>query len=159
MYTLNTMPNEKLKIHGKFQSIMELALKLTKTPKRFGTDHDLSHSEIHLIEMIGDNEDLSVTDIAGLIGVTKGAVSQSLKRLERKGLTGKQPDPENRSRSLVFLTAKGNMAYWAHKHWHETMDGGFRQYLEELNIEDTRVIVEFLTRTEDFLARRIESDE
>ncbi len=138
---------------------MELTLKLTKTPKRFGTDHDLSHSEIHLIEMIGDNQDLSVTDIAGLIGITKGAVSQSLKRLERKGLTGKQPDPENLSRSRVFLTAKGNMAYWAHKHWHETMDGGFRQYLEELNIEDTRVIVEFLTRTEDFLARRIESDE
>ncbi|MCG8637672.1 MAG: MarR family transcriptional regulator [Desulfobacterales bacterium] len=159
IYTLNPMISDKQKIHGKFQSVMELALKLSKTPRRFGTDKDLSHSEIHLIEIVGDNRDLSVTDIAGLIGITKGAVSQSLKRLEKKGLTGKKQDPENLSRALVFLTAKGKMAYWAHKHWHETMDGGFRQYMDELPPEETRVILEFLTRTEDFLARRIESEE
>ncbi len=138
---------------------MTLAQKLDKLPKKFGTDQNLSHSEIHLIEIIGESHDLSVTDIAALIGVTKGAISQNLKRLETKGLTTKQPDPGNLSRALVTLTPKGKMAYWAHKHWHETMDGGFSQYLKTLDRAETHVIVDFLTRVEDFLNRRIASPE
>jgi len=150
---------QKLKIHGKFQTLMALARKLDKTPRKFGTGHALSHSEIHMIEMIGDNENISVTDIGKLIGVTKGAISQGLKRLEKKGLTTKTTDPENLSRSIVYLTAKGNMVYWAHKHWHETMDGGFSRYLKSLDPNSTDIIIDFLTRMEDFLARRIESSE
>ena len=91
-------------IHGKFQSILSLAMKLDQMPKKFGTDKDLSHSEIHLIEIIGDNQNQSVTDLAGLLGITKGAVSQSLKRLEKKGFTRKSPDPANLSRILKALT-------------------------------------------------------
>ena len=158
-YTLFAMNDERHKIHGKFESIMGLTLKLEKTPKRYGTDHNLSHSEIHLIEIIGDSPAQGVTDLSRLIGVTKGAISQSLKRLEKKGLTDKTPDPENLSRSLVTLTAKGQVAYWAHKHWHETMDGGFSRYLETINERDITVILDFLTRVEDFLVRRIESPE
>jgi DNA-binding MarR family transcriptional regulator len=147
------------KIHGKFQSLMALALKLEQMPKQFGTGRDLSHTEIHLIEIIGDNRDLGVTDIARLIGVTKGAVSQTLKRLEKKGLTRKQEDPDNRSKLLVSLTALGNMAYWSHKHWHETMDGGFITYLESLDSGQTAFLLDFLSRVEDFLQRRLASTE
>lgn len=143
------------KLHGKFQTIMALALKLDKTPKAFGTGQALSHAEIHLVEIVGDNPELSVTQIADLIGVTKGAVSQNLKRLEKKGLSTKTQDPENLSRALVTLTAKGQAAYWAHKHWHESMDGGFSRYLEGLTEEETAVIVGFLCRVEDFLSRRL----
>lgn len=150
---------QKQKIHGKFQSLMALASKLDKAPRKFGTGQSLSHSEIHMIEIIGDNENMSVTDIGKWIGVTKGAISQGLKRLEKKELTTKKTDPENLSRSIVYLTAKGNMAYWAHKHWHETMDGGFSHYLKALDPHSTDIIVDFLTRIEDFLARRIQSSD
>jgi DNA-binding MarR family transcriptional regulator len=138
---------------------MALALKLDQMPKQFGTGRDLSHTEIHLIEIIGDGKDLGVTDIARLIGVTKGAVSQALNRLEKKELVRKQEDPDNRSKLLISLTALGNMAYWAHKHWHETMDGGFIKYLEGLNTDQTGFLLDFLTRVEDFLQRRIDSPE
>lgn len=158
-YTLYPMTDDPHKIHGKFQSIMALAMKLDKAPKRFGTDKNLSHAEIHLIEIIGDHPDLSVTEIASLIGVTKGAVSQGLKRLEIKGLSDKVQDPANLSRAMVTLTAKGKMAYWAHKHWHETMDGGFSNYLNTMDKKDLRVILGFLDRVEDFLARRLASPE
>ena len=153
------MNKEKLIIHGKFQSIMDLAQKLEKAPKKFGTGELLSRSEIHLIEIIGDNEDLSVTDIGKYLGITKGAVSQSLKRLEAKGLSLKKTDPKNLSRSIVMLTAKGFTAFWAHRHWHETMDGGFLKYMEELNTSEINIIINFLERVEDFLKRRIQSRE
>ncbi len=153
------MKNEKLMIHGKFQSIMKLTRQLDKAPKKFGTGEPVTHSEIHLIEIIGDNEGLSVTDISRHIGITKGAVSQSLKRLETKNYTTKKTDPENLSRSIVMLTSKGNTAYWAHKHWHETMDGGFEKYMNELDENNIKVIVQFLERVEDFLKRRVTAPE
>lgn len=136
---------------------MRLAVELDRSPKKFGTGELLSHAEIHLIEIIGDHEGLSVTDIGNCLGITKGAVSQSLKKLEHKGYSVKKTDPDNLSRSIVSLTAKGQTAYWAHKHWHETMDGGFSHYLESLNDDELRVIMNFLTRTEDFLVRRLKS--
>ncbi len=158
VYILYTMKNEKLAIHGKFQSIMKLSRKLDQTPKKFGTDKMLSHSEIHLIEIIGDNSDLSVTDISRLLGITKGGVSQSLKRLESKGFSKKTADPDNLSRSIVTLTSKGNTAYWSHKYWHETMDGGFARYMEDLTENELDIIIHFLERIEDFLNRRIQAD-
>ena len=153
------MNKDKLKIHGKFQSIMRLSKELDKTPKKFGIDQLLSHSEIHLIEIIGDNEGLSVTDISKHLNITKGAVSQSLKRLENKKLSTKKTDPDNLSRSIVMLTSKGFSAYYAHKHWHETMDGGFARYMEDLNQTNLTIIINFLERVEDFLGRRIRSTE
>ncbi len=132
-------------------------MELDRSPKKFGTDELLSHSEIHLIEIIGDHEGLSVTDIGNGLGITKGAVSQSLKKLENRGYSDKKTDPGNQSRSIVFLTSKGQTAYWAHKHWHETMDGGFSSYLKNLTNEDLAAIMTFLERTEDFLARRLQS--
>lgn len=136
---------------------MRLALELDKTPQKFGTDELLSHSEIHLIEIIGENDGLSVTDLGKLLGITKGAVSQGLKKLESRGYTVKETDPANLSRSMVQLTSKGQTAFWAHKHWHEKMDGGFSRYLADLNPKDLAVISQFLGRTEDFLKRRLES--
>ncbi len=137
---------------------MTLAQQMEKTPKSFGTGEMISASEIHLIEIIGDTEDLSVTDISKHLNITKGAVSQSLKRLETKGFTTKKSDPENLSRSIVMLTSKGQTAYWSHKYWHETMDGGFLKYLDELDDRTFTIIVNFLERVEDFLTRRVESD-
>ncbi len=138
---------------------MDLARELDKTPKKFGTDELMSHSEIHLIEMIGDLKDSSVTDIGKHLGITKGAVSQALKKLEKKGFIYKQQNPENLSRVIVKLTAKGQTAYWAHKHWHETMDGGFSRYLKEMETGDLQVIVGFLEKVEEFLKRRVQSSE
>ena len=152
------MKNEKQIIHRKFQSILSLAQKMEKTRKSFGTGEMISHSEIHLIEIIGDTQDLSVTDLSRHMGITKGAVSQSLKRLENKGFTTKKTDPENLSRSIVLLSSKGQTAYWAHKHWHETMDGGFLKYLDELDDEAFEIIVDFLGKVESFFQLRLESD-
>lgn len=146
-----------LLIHGKSRAVMELAVKLDRIPKRFGTDESLSASEIHLVEVIGDTEDLSVTDIANFFGITKGAVSQSLKRLDAKGYVTKKQDPANLSRNIIELTPKGKTAYWAHKDWHQKMDGGFAEYLQELSDDELQIVATFLGKTEDFLERRIRS--
>lgn len=143
-------------IHKRFETVVKLNLELERTPRRWGTDETLSSTEIHLIEIIGDSASpYSVTDLAHILGVTKGAISQTLKRMEKKGLAHKHMDPENASRSLVTLTPKGGGAYAAHKVWHETMDGGFRAYFNDLESEKIDFLLEFLNRVEDFLKRAL----
>ena len=145
-------------IKSKFNAVIALARRLETEPRKYGTDIMLTGVEIHLIELVGDHENPSVTDIARLFGVTKGAVSQRLKRLEQKGVIQKRVDPANSSRSMISLTSKGKVAYFAHKHWHETMDGGFKDYLHGLGPEKIAVIEEFITRVEDFFKRMVSAD-
>lgn len=143
-------------IHEQFRSVVALAVQLEQTPRPFGTDERLTSSEIHLIEIIGDNaETLGVTDLSRVLGVTKGAVSQNLKRTENKGLTLKIEDPQNSSRSIVKLTSKGKTAYFAHKHWHETMDGGFKAFFLNLKPERIDFLIEFLAKLETFLKKAL----
>jgi DNA-binding MarR family transcriptional regulator len=145
-------------IHKRFSSVMELAEKLEKAPRSYGTDELLTSSEIHMIEIIGQNDgQFSVTDIAKFLGITKGAVSQNLKKLENKGLTVKHKDPGNISRSIVKLTTKGKAAFYAHKHWHETMDGGFIHYFQNLEDDKIAFLLDFIKRLEDFLERAVAS--
>lgn len=139
---------------ARFNSIVRLSNRLEKSPRSFGTDEPLGGSEIHLVEMVGDNgESLGITDLASRIGVTKGAVSQTVKKLTTKGFVTKTGDPGNASRSIVGLTSKGKTAYYAHKHWHETMDGGFKNYLKQLDAGKIDFLIEFMSRVEDFLKR------
>ncbi|MCG6908873.1 MAG: MarR family winged helix-turn-helix transcriptional regulator [Deltaproteobacteria bacterium] len=144
-------------LHERFMRIVDLAGKLEKMPRRFGTGEALKSREIHLIEIIGDhNEALSVTDLSGLLGITKGAVSQNLKRMEKKGFTLKNSDPQNSSRSIVRLTSKGKTAYYAHRYWHENMDGGFKAYFTDLDAEKIDFLFDFIDKVEDFIKRAMQ---
>ena len=148
------------RINNQFENLVKLYLELEKKPRKYGTDEYLTSSEIHLIETVGDNdESLSVTDLARFTNVTKGAVSQSLKKLEKKGITDKEEDPNNSSRLIVILTSKGKAAYFSHKHWHETMDGGYLDYLSGLGEEKTEFLLEFMSRVESFLLSVINTED
>jgi DNA-binding MarR family transcriptional regulator len=149
---------DRYALHEEFFQLVVLSEKLKKYPRTFGADEQLRSAEIHLIELIGDNQGMSVTGLAKLREVTKGAVSQNLKRLERKGFTQKQDDPANNSRSIVSLTGKGKISYDVHKAWHESMDGGFKKYLSTLEEENIKFLFEFMDKVEDFFKRGICGD-
>ena len=142
-------------IVGRFARVVKLWQQLESRPRRFGIEEDLYSSEIHLIEAIGNKGELGVTDLSRVLGVTKGAVSQTLKKLDKKGLITKYADPENHSRVLIGLTVKGKAAYYGHEYWHEKMDGGFLKYFVHLPAEKVRFLDEFLSSLEDFLIKRL----
>ncbi len=144
-------PFSPYSIIGQFSRIVKQWQDLESKPRKFGIEEDLFRTEIHLIEAIGVGRDVSVTDLAKEVGVTKGAVSQTLKKLDEKGLVVKEPDPMNSSRLLVSLTAKGKIAFYAHEHWHELMDGGFKEYFTSLPEAKLQFLNGFLTEVEEFL--------
>jgi DNA-binding MarR family transcriptional regulator len=139
---------------AKFSRVSKLWQQLDSQPRKFGTETDLTGSEIHLVEVIGQNEGLSVTDMAKRLGITKGAISQTLKKLEEKGLVVKEVDPTNTSRITVSLSTKGKVGYYSHLQWHEKMDGGFRDYFVHLPEDKIKFLEEFLSILEQFLKKR-----
>ena len=158
---MKTIPSHAINaIHEKFNRIVALAVQIDKVPRKFGTDEALTSAEIHLVEVIGDQQEtLGVTDLSKHLCVTKGAVSQNLKRLEIKGLITKEDDPDNMSRSIVKLTNKGKTAYYSHKHWHEEMDGGYLTYFSQIEQEKLDFLNEFMSKVESFLSRIINAED
>lgn len=157
-YTLLSMQKETIhKLQEKFKRIVELANEADKAPRAYGTEYPMTNSEIHLIELIGDNgATLSVTDLAKITGVTKGAVSQTLKKLENKGFIIKQIDPSNLSRVIIDLTSRGKTAYYSHRDWHETMDGGVKKYFTGLSDEELDFLYKTLDTIETFFKKAVE---
>ena len=88
---------------------------LEKIPVSHGTGRGLHHSERHMLDMVGDHPGVNVTEFARLAGVTKGAVSQVLKKLETKGLVRRCNSPGSKREVMIQLTEIGNDFYQAHK--------------------------------------------
>lgn len=88
---------------------------LEKYPARFGTKHDLYHSERHMIDKIGGHPGTNVTEFAKAAGVTKGAVSQIIKKLEKKGIIRRLRKIGNDKEILIELTRTGREVYQQHQ--------------------------------------------
>jgi len=112
--------------------------------RNFGTDHKLHFSEIHLIEFIGNHKNCYVSEIAKNINVTKGAVSQMVKKLERKEYLLKIPDVNNKSRTLIHLTPKGQKAFDEHNKYHAYLDNLVADALKDFSPQEEQLIYQFL---------------
>ncbi len=119
-----------------------------KKPRRFGVDELLHASEIHMVMLIGDNPGGHGAELARIAGVTRGAVSQLIAKLEKKGLVQKIDDTENGLKKVPVLTNKGKVAYYAHERYHEEMDGDLYDYVARLTDEQLVVIENFLLELE-----------
>jgi len=71
---------------------------------------DLHPSELHLLLAIKDEPEANATKLAGRLGVTKGAVSQLLKKLEAKGVIEKTSDPAQKNEITSTFTRLGKAA-------------------------------------------------
>ena len=116
----------------KFSRMINKFNYIEKTPKDFGTGSLLHPSEIHLIETIGKAPGINVTQLAEKHGISKAAISQKLKKLEKKDLVERFKDNENEKVVLLKLTAKGKIAFKGHERFHSIMDSGIFKKINEM---------------------------
>jgi DNA-binding MarR family transcriptional regulator len=114
----------------------------------YGTDEQLFEAEIHMIKSIKENEGIHVTGLAELLGVTKGAVSQIIMKLQKKDMIVKDTDPRNLSRLILRLTSKGETAYINHEKLHQEFDELVNEALESASTENVAFLKEFLNSLE-----------
>jgi len=88
---------------------------LEKIPVSHGTKHNLYHSERHMLDKIGDYTGMNVTEFATAAGVTKGAISQLVSKLEKKGIVRRYKKSTNDKEVFLELTKSGQEVYKKHK--------------------------------------------
>jgi DNA-binding MarR family transcriptional regulator len=113
---------------------------LEKIPIDHGTGHLLYASEINTLEIIGNQPGINVTEVAKAKGVTKGAASQTVKKLEEKKLITKSKSPENDKLVILKLTSKGKIAFKNHEKFHENYDSKILKKLNEMSFEQLALI-------------------
>ena len=128
-------------------TLLRVVWKLFEVDKKtsyYGTDQPLFEAEIHMIKSIKENEGIHVTGLAQLLEVTKGAVSQIVMRLEKKGMVVKDKDPSNQSRLVLRLTPKGETAYVHHEQLHQEFDNLISEILRNASQENIAFLTKFL---------------
>jgi DNA-binding MarR family transcriptional regulator len=77
-------------------------------------DHAGSLADLTVLRVIAAFEPRArVADVVDTIGITVGASSKAVDRLEAAGLTSRAPDPNDRRSSLITLTPGGQEALTA----------------------------------------------
>jgi len=102
-------------------SLLRLVTKISEMEckvRNYGTDVPLYEAEIHMIKAIKESEGIHVTGLAEQLGVTKGAVSQIIAKIDKKGMIVKDRDASNQSRLVLRLSEKGETAYQDHEKLH-----------------------------------------
>ena len=86
--------------------------------------------------------------MAAILGLTKGAVSQTLSRLAKKGIILKTKDPCNKNELRLFLTDLGQEAYDLCQTRRELFIDAHKGHLATLNAKEKKVILDFLLHLE-----------
>lgn len=120
--------------HNLGRLILQLR-RLERQPQTFGNAGTLTPSEIHTIDAIGYDGGILMSELATRLGVTKGAVTQLIVRLETKELLTRSPHPNDSRGSVISLTEKGKEAYTAHEEVHVKFYNNLRTQLSEQEIE------------------------
>jgi DNA-binding MarR family transcriptional regulator len=103
--------------------IINKASELIVEPRVFGTEV-LYASEIHMIDVIGRNPGIHVTEIANKLKITKGAVPKIIRKLLQKELIYRYQAKDNKKMVLFELTEKGHTAFQGHIEFHKKLDHG-----------------------------------
>ena len=131
--------------------ILLIMQKLTFLEKKRVVTHGhlkLYPSEIHLMLLIADEQESNATIMAEKLGVTKGAISQTLSRLEKKGILEKTKDPYNKNELTVTFTPIGQETLEKFRDVQVVFRNQFVHYFSSISDKDCEVIGRFLSHTE-----------
>lgn len=102
-------------------------------------------SEIHLMLETKGVQAVNATKIADKLGITKGAVSQTLTRLEKKGIIEKVKDPNYKNELSIFLTPLGKRAYDQYQLMCDAINKHFYDTFSHYTEDEQKVLKRFLS--------------
>ena len=109
----------------------------------------LHPSEIHLLLFLEDHPDANAKEIADRFSVTKGAISQTLARLERKEVLRRHRRDDAPTEIRVGLTRKGERLMAEAVKVKEAAEARFDEDFAALTEAERRGVTRFLRRVVD----------
>lgn len=134
----------KQKIGYTLLDLLMTFLELDKQIRAYGTDVPIYHAEIHMISAIANHPSIHVGGLADLLDVTKGSVSEIIKKLEKKALVMKEVDENNLSKLSLYLTEKGKTAHENHMRYHSVLNDMIERELAGASEKEVQFLLHFL---------------
>lgn len=146
-----------LKLREAFLRVFNGYIELNKKPRSYGTDELLYSSELVMLELIGHIPGMNVTELAQKQNVTKGAVSQTLKKLDEKGLIEKRKDKDNREVSII-LSRKGEKIFHQHRLYELEFAEEFFSMTETMTQKEFEIIYDYVNKINFLFEKAMERD-
>jgi len=116
-----------------FTRLFNKAAAIEREPVDTGDGILLYTSEVHLIDMAGRFPEEGLSSLAVRLGITKGAISQTAKKLEEKGHLERIFREGNNKTVLIRLTRAGRRAYDWHRAYHAVVNERIAREIGGLN--------------------------
>ncbi|RQD77165.1 MAG: MarR family transcriptional regulator [Candidatus Syntrophonatronum acetioxidans] len=107
---------------------------------------DLTVSEAHAIEVLGQYGKMNMKGLAEKLGVTTGTTTVTVDRLEKKEYAKREALKEDRRVNLINLTPKGEKAFEEHHRYHLDLTEQILSILTEEEIQQLLSILKKLNR-------------
>jgi DNA-binding MarR family transcriptional regulator len=136
-----------------FLKILHLYSVIGRKPKDYGTGDLLYFTELHTITVVARNKEINMTQLAEIMGVTKGAISQTIRKLVNKNLILKT-NINNRKEVNLMLSEKGNTVLKAQESFQKEIFTFAGSLYEKARPEDRELVKRlFLAITENMQTR------
>lgn len=114
------------------------------TDREYVKGQKLYLREMHFLLFIGQNKELTMSEIAQKMNITQGAATQIAGRLIKKELIRKDRHPEDKRFSVISLTPTGRQVYEEYLEYNEMRNQEIMTCLDDyFTEEDVRVILQF----------------
>ena len=111
---------------------------------------NVSVSEIHILEAVGDGCGKSLSEIASLLNVSSAAATVGVSRLVKKGFLRKSRAVNDGRSMIVTLTSNGGRVNELHQMFHREITENF---MKELNEREAVVILGLVEKMNQYFAR------
>lgn len=134
------MDKDLMQLVESFYQITGKINKMRNNLISFDGTEPLNTAAIHLIDVIGKHPDYNATQIADILGNTKGAVSQMTAKLENKGLIKKRHSEFSDKEITFVLTESGRRVFDGHEKLHAELYQRLEEILGEFSADDVAKI-------------------
>ena len=103
----------------------------------------LTHTELHLIEAIGE-ESLTMNELADRVGITMGTATVAVSKLTDKGFIARVRSNSDRRKVYVSLTDKGSKALTYHNNYHKMIMSSITENIADKDLSHFIEIFELI---------------
>jgi DNA-binding MarR family transcriptional regulator len=137
----------------KYSEIIEKMIRLlnkinqaNKLPCDYGTGNVLYQSEVHIIEAINNHKNVNASELANILGITNGAITQVTSKLIKKGLIEQYQMLNNKKEVFYQLTNLGKIVNTELSNNRKEKYRNIAQYLNGLNPDNIKIISTFIDK-------------
>ena len=123
--------------------------KLEQRALATGLNDDVSITEMHIMEKIGEAGSSRMTDIARALDVTLATLTVACDRMQKKDLIERTRAEKDRRVVMVSLTAKGQAAWQYHEEFHHDL---IEAALAGMSEEEQKALSRALEKLGEFLS-------